>query len=97
MVALNFAEVGQRLKILRVEKGKKQREIAEVIGVTERAYAYYEAGKKTLSVSALWTLAMYYDVSMEYIIGKCADPTSMNESLVHAAEQAIFYLQLFTK
>lgn len=97
MAVLDFAEVGQRLKTLRLKKGKKQREIAKVIGVTERAYAYYEAGEKILSVNALWTLAIYYDVSMEYIIGKCADPASMNEALVHAAKEAIFYLQFFTR
>lgn len=59
----------ERLKILRKEKGKTQTEIAELIGVRKLAYAHYEQGKRKLSVDALVTLAQYYDVTTDYLLG----------------------------
>lgn len=59
----------ERLKILRKEKRKTQSEIAELIGVRKLAYAHYEQGRRKLSVDALVTLAQYYDVSTDYLLG----------------------------
>ena len=59
----------ENLKILRKEKRKTQSEIAELIGVRKLASAHYDQGRRKLSVAALVTLAQYYDVSTDYLLG----------------------------
>ena len=59
----------ENLKILRRENRKTQKEIAELIGCRELAYLHYEKGVRKLPVNALITLARYYDVSTDYLLG----------------------------
>lgn len=53
------------LKRLRIEKGLKQREVAEVIGVGRNAYLYYEQGKIDPPFSRMKKLADLYGVSLD--------------------------------
>ena len=53
------------LKQLRIEKGLKQREVAEVIGVGRNAYLYYEQGKIDPPFSRMKKLADLYGVSLD--------------------------------
>ena len=58
-----------RLRSLRREKRRSQRETAEILGVAQRTYADYELGKIRVPVEALITLGQNYDVSLDYICG----------------------------
>ena len=104
MFYLDFQLVGERLKALRLESGKKQAEIAKEVGVCERLYSYYETGKRPIPVEVIWNLSRYYGVSMEFIIGQCPNPSAVDDPLVGAAKKALdaamqlaFYLQLFIR
>ena len=61
---------GQRLKLLRKEAGKTQKQIGELLGVTERHYRLCEAGKVDLPSSKIILLADYFGVTTDYLLGR---------------------------
>lgn len=65
----NKTKVGERLRILRQEKGIGQNKLAEDLKVSNASISYWETGKQEPSASAIFKLSRYYDVSSDYIIG----------------------------
>ena len=64
----------ERLRSLRKSKGKLQKEIAEILNISDRSYRSYEAGAVDASLSKLIILADYYDVSLDYLAGRSDVP-----------------------
>ena len=62
-----------RLKELRKEKGLKQVEMAELLGLTETHYQRIEYGWINVSATTLELLADYFDVSTDYLLGRSDD------------------------
>ena len=62
--------LGGRLRELRKEKKLKQRELAALLGVTEVHYRRVEAGKINIPTLTLCTLADYYGVTTDYVLGR---------------------------
>jgi len=60
----------ERLKLLRSREGLTQRQIADVIKTTERGYRNYEIGQSKPNYETLLTLANYFDVSIDYLVGR---------------------------
>ena len=58
------------LRGLREDKDLKQSDIANLIGTTQQQYSKYETGESELPLRALETLAGYYNVSTDYILGR---------------------------
>lgn len=56
------------LKDLRVSRKKTQSEVANYLGVSYQAYAYYENGKRQMSVETAKKLATYFNVPASVII-----------------------------
>lgn len=67
-------DLGARFKVVRTEKKLTQKQVANGIGVPERQYQYYEYGKNTPSALLLCALADYFDVSLDYLVGRSDDP-----------------------
>lgn len=65
----------QRLRDLRSDQDKKQADIAMLLGMHQTEYSRYERGARTIPVEHLITLADYYNVSTDYILGRTNDPT----------------------
>ena len=63
----NFSE---RLKELRTEHKSPQKDLAERLGITVRAYHYYEEGKRYPDFQGLLTLADCFQVSLDYLVGR---------------------------
>lgn len=59
-----------RLKELCESKGLTQKEVAEIIGYSETSYARYENGKREPDISTLCKLAEYFNVTVDYLIGR---------------------------
>lgn len=59
----------QRIRDLREDKKKTQKEIAEVLNTTQSYYAQYENKHRPLPLEHLIALCKYYDTSPEYILG----------------------------
>ena len=62
-----------RIKELRKEEGKTQKEVAEKLGVTSQCLGYYENGKSHPSPEMLMKIADYFLVSVDYLIGRSDD------------------------
>ena len=59
----------KRIKDLREDNDKFQKDIAELLGISQQYYSAYENGKRTIPIQHLITLAKYYDTSIDYIVG----------------------------
>ncbi len=62
--------LSERLKQLRKEKHVTQVQVAEALKQTPRAYQYYEAGQNIPEFSNLLALADFFDVSLDYLVGR---------------------------
>lgn len=67
--------IGQRLKTLRLEQKPTQKAIASAVGITEVSYQRYEYDTVRPSIDVLIALADYFDVSLDYLVGRSDDPT----------------------
>ena len=64
-----------RLKELRKAKKVTQKMIAESINMSERNYQSLEYGKIKPSYDTIISLADFFDVSTDYLLGRSDDPT----------------------
>ncbi|MDU4131336.1 MAG: helix-turn-helix transcriptional regulator [Clostridium perfringens] len=62
--------LNNRLKSLRNEKGVLQKDVAEYLKISTSAYGFYEQGKRIPDVETLNKLSDYYNVSIDYLLGK---------------------------
>ncbi len=60
----------QRLRDLREDKDMNQTQIAELLSTKQTVYSRYERGFQTIPVEHLITLADFYNVSVDYILGR---------------------------
>lgn len=65
-----MADMAERLRILRKERGLTQTGMAEHFGQTLRSYQYYEAGTRHPEYFHLLALADFFDVSLDYLTGR---------------------------
>ena len=63
-----------RLKELRKAKGLTQSELAKVIGYSSLSYARYEKGEREPDIRTLCELADYFNVSVDYLLGRTENP-----------------------
>jgi transcriptional regulator with XRE-family HTH domain len=66
-----FAE---RLKALRKEKNLKQIDMAQMLDVTDRHYQRMEYGKVNVPALSLIALADFFNVSLDYLVGRSDNP-----------------------
>ena len=59
-----------RLKKMRKANGLTQHQLANELGIYQQAYARYESGDREPNIATLIELANYFDVSVDYLIGK---------------------------
>lgn len=72
--------VGNRLKMLRLEKRLTLQEVATKIGLAKSSYASYEGGHRNPPIDKLVALAQLHRVSTDYILRLTDIPDSV-ESL----------------
>ncbi len=66
--------IGERIKTLRVNKKVTQKEIAEGIGVSPVSVQRFEYGSVRPSLDTIIALADFFDVSLDYLVGRSDDP-----------------------
>lgn len=59
----------RRLRDLREDSDKSQKQIAELLFLQRTVYRRYESGERELPVWALIKLAQFYNTSTDYILG----------------------------
>lgn len=59
----------QRLVEIREDYNLKQKDIADILGITQQSYSLWENGSKIIPLKHLNNLCNYYNFSMDYVIG----------------------------
>ena len=59
-----------RLRDLREDNDLKQQFLAELLRIHQTTYSDYELGKLNIPVAALHKLADFYNVSIDYLLGR---------------------------
>ena len=62
------------LKKLRLQKKKTQLNVQMETGIEQALLSKYESGKRIPPTETLMILADYYNVSMDYIMGRTENP-----------------------
>ena len=65
---------GEHLKEMRISFNYTQKQVASNIGITERNYQRYEADDQRPSFDILISLADFYNVSLDYLVGRTKNP-----------------------
>lgn len=63
-----------RIKDLREDRDLSQAEIAKILKTSQQQYSKIETGKSDISGDKLKTLAVFYNVSADYILGLIEEP-----------------------
>lgn len=58
------------LRQLREDRDLKQKEIAEYLSLHQTTYSDYELGELNIPVTVLHKLADFYNVSVDYLLGR---------------------------
>ena len=61
--------IGERLRHLRRQRGLSQKELADIIGVYKSAVSHYETDKDSPSDKIKISIARYFNVSVDYLLG----------------------------
>ncbi len=69
--------VYKRLKDIREDNDKKQEEIASVLSITRQQYQLYESGRREMPMHHFMTLAKYYNLSLDYLVGFTDKPKKL--------------------
>lgn len=64
----------ERLKELRLAKGLTQMQVSQSTGMSLLGYQRYEYGSREPAYNKLLALADYFDVSLDYLVGRTNNP-----------------------
>ena len=64
----------KNLRGIREDRDIRQREVADVLGVSQNTYSQYETGVIALTAEMLIKLADYYGVSIDYLLDRTNNP-----------------------
>jgi transcriptional regulator with XRE-family HTH domain len=63
-----------RLDALRHQKKLSLQQLGDILGVSNQAVSLLEKGHRSPSFEVLCQLADYFDVSIDYLVGRSDDP-----------------------
>lgn len=63
-----FMGISKKLRQLREDREKTQREVAEALGIKEQVYQRYEYGTREPKIDIIRKLAKYYNISTDEIL-----------------------------
>ncbi len=67
---MNNKIIGERIKLLRIEKEKTGINISTILGIDQSYYSKIEKGKHEIKLDTLFRIAEYYNVSLDYLTGR---------------------------
>lgn len=69
-----MASFSERMKELRLANGMTQAAVGKIIGVRQDSVSIYERGRNYPEVRNLIILADYFNVSIDYLVGRTDNP-----------------------
>jgi transcriptional regulator with XRE-family HTH domain len=70
----------EKIKDLRLRHGYSQQQVADALFMSQNSYSEFECGKRKLDLERLYEMAVFYDVSIYYLLE--IDPPTM----IHAEQ-----------
>lgn len=89
MIMAKFCE---RLKELRREESLTQEELSKNLKITRSRLAMYEQGQRDPDTETLELIADYFNVDMDYLMGRSSSRHSANVDYYRMDLEAIIYL-----
>lgn len=77
----------RRIRDLREDNDMPQREVAQLLNMSQTGYSKYETGENDVPTAVLIKLSMFYDVSVDYLLG-LTDEKNRYAVSAHFAEDA---------
>ncbi len=65
-----------KIKEFRKSINLTQKQMAERLNISERAYQYYESGQREPNLDTLFDISNIFDISTDYLLGKTNNPNS---------------------
>lgn len=65
--------IGSNLAELRKDRGLTQKDFADILHVSKSAVSHYEQGISVPTIQVLITIADYFNVNVDYLLGRCKD------------------------
>lgn len=89
--------LGQRLKELRKEHKLEQKDLTERFSLSSGSYSLYENDKRRPSYEILIQFADFYDISVDYLLGRTDTPHPIDDTPKQIAsyseqEMAVIYM-----
>lgn len=81
----------KRIKDLRIDHDLSQQNIADILQISRQYYTRYECGQVEIPVRHLITLAKFYKVSLDYLVG-LSDNSQKQESSSNISKNDIMFL-----
>ena len=78
---INLPLMNQHIFNLRNQKGYTQKEVANAIGVTDKTYRSWEKNGTGIEMYNLLSLADFYKVSIDYLLGR-SEYTAVENELI---------------
>lgn len=69
--------IGQRIKDLRMSRGLTQEQLADILKISKSRIGMYEIGKREPNFEMLEAIADYFNVDMNYLLGKSDVPNQL--------------------
>lgn len=60
----------ENIRSLRIDNNYTQKQVAQILGISQNTYSQYEIGVLNYPVDALMKLADFYHVSVDYLLGR---------------------------
>jgi len=60
----------RRIRALREDRDLSQRQVAEMLGMSQTGYSKYETGENDVPTHVLLKLADFYNTTTDYILGR---------------------------
>ena len=64
----------KRIRELRQDRDLSQKQVAEILNMSQTGYSKYETGENDVPTAILIKLSRYYNTSIDYILGESEDP-----------------------
>lgn len=64
----------RRIRDLREDHDLTQKQIGQILNMSQTGYSQYEIGKNDIPTRILITLANYYNTSVDYLLGLTDEP-----------------------
>ena len=71
----------QRIEDLRIDHDMTQKEVAALLCCHREVYRRYEKGLRELPLSYAIILADYYDVTLDFLVGRSNDSSSFSKKM----------------